>query len=297
MQSPESVRWQSRNYIPETNRSSGHGGAGGGDARGYREPGATSGRATLDRRWIAVIAAMLIVIIGLQFLELTCQRDHVPESSVPAPNRNRASGDRPQAATPSPEMAPRPSQDKAEEPVERPARSEEKATRSPARSQQDKPPAMSIQDRRPTRPMSEPPRPALRVNGPASAMVPGSSESLGDLDMETIRRYVYRYHNRIRSCYEQQLGAHPELAGAVMAQFLITSSGRVMSATASGLGDKISSCVAGVIGDMMFPKSGSSIRVRYPFHFVPDDDGDASRPGRGAAPSSSGDASLGVTWP
>lgn len=56
------------------------------------------------------------------------------------------------------------------------------------------------------------------------------------------------------------------------AQFFITSQGTVASSVATGLDPELASCVAGVIKDVEFPRSGVGVQVTYPFHFVPSDD-------------------------
>lgn len=92
--------------------------------------------------------------------------------------------------------------------------------------------------------------------------------SLEELDQETIRRYIKYYHDQIRYCYEKQRLTKPTLTGTVTAQFLLTSEGTVESPVVNGMDGEVSSCVAGVIKDIEFPKSGGNIRVTYPFHFV-----------------------------
>ncbi len=92
--------------------------------------------------------------------------------------------------------------------------------------------------------------------------------SLDYLDQPTVRAYVRRNVAKIRYCYEKQRLAKATLTGTVQAQFLIMPDGTVGSSKASGLDDDVASCVAGVIKNIEFPRSGGAIQVTYPFHFV-----------------------------
>ncbi len=92
--------------------------------------------------------------------------------------------------------------------------------------------------------------------------------ALGALDKAIIRRYVRRELPKIQYCYEKELLAHPELEGDVTTRFLIHGDGTVASIDASGVSDEVSSCVAGVIKNIQFPKfEDGSTDVRYPFTF------------------------------
>lgn len=113
---------------------------------------------------------------------------------------------------------------------------------------------------------TQPKRPPV----PSSDKPPVSS--LGDLDKETVQLYINRHHQRIKHCYEQRLLVDPMLAGTVTAQFVVAPDGTVASSTASGLDDAVSRCIAGVIKDISFPRSGSSLKVTTPFQLVPSND-------------------------
>lgn len=127
------------------------------------------------------------------------------------------------------------------------------------------------------------PRAAQLAASPAKPARPGASPAKpaglddtgapGELDREIVRRYIARYRDPIRYCYEQQRMTRPTLAGTVKARFFIAPQGRVVSSAASGLDDQVASCVAGVIKDIEFPSSGTGVQVVYPFHFVPNDAG------------------------
>ncbi len=108
-----------------------------------------------------------------------------------------------------------------------------------------------------------------------SAAVPtvsiGQPNAQGDLDKAIIRRYIKRNIQKIQYCYEKELLAKPGLAGTVSTQFFITPSGTVASSTGSGVDPNVSSCVAGVIKAIEFPKpkGGGGVQVNYPFTFRP----------------------------
>ncbi len=99
----------------------------------------------------------------------------------------------------------------------------------------------------------------------------GSPTVSGDLDKATIRRYIRRKLPQIKYCYEKQLLTNSKLGGTVSTNFLIAPDGSVKSSSASGVGGKVSSCVAGIIKTIKFPKprGGGLVQVRYPFRFNP----------------------------
>jgi hypothetical protein len=113
-------------------------------------------------------------------------------------------------------------------------------------------------------------RPSATPRPDAIALRP--AEAPGELDRETVQRYVRLHRAQIKHCYETQLGVAPALAGTVMVQFGISPEGKVSSSTATGLDEEVSSCVAGVVQSIEFPRSDASLHVRYPFHFVPADE-------------------------
>lgn len=87
------------------------------------------------------------------------------------------------------------------------------------------------------------------------------------LDKSIIRRYVKRATEKIRYCYEKELLANPSLEGTVMSSFVISPTGTVINSKANGVDDKVSSCVAGVVGSIAFPRPGDAVQVNYPFNF------------------------------
>jgi len=112
--------------------------------------------------------------------------------------------------------------------------------------------------------------PGMRKRTPVSPSgYLGRPTSEGDLDKAIIKRYIKRSVDKIAYCYEKQLLANPGLGGAMSVQFLIGSSGTVMSSNGSGFNGEVASCVAGVIKSINFPapKNGGSVQVNYPFNF------------------------------
>lgn len=91
------------------------------------------------------------------------------------------------------------------------------------------------------------------------------------LDKNTIRRYIRQRLPRIKYCYEKQLLVSPGLAGTVLSDFQISPQGAVISSSATGVSDEVSSCVADVISTVHFPrtKNGLVVQVKYPFTFRP----------------------------
>lgn len=106
--------------------------------------------------------------------------------------------------------------------------------------------------------------------GPKVAI--GNSSSVGELDPNTIRRYIRRRLPAIRHCYERRLVTRQGLAGTVVTQFQISPMGVVQGARAAGMGDgDVESCVAEAVRAIQFPrpKGGGMVNVRYPFIFQP----------------------------
>lgn len=89
------------------------------------------------------------------------------------------------------------------------------------------------------------------------------------LDKATIRRYIQRSLSKLQYCYEHELLANASLDGTVMATFVITADGSVKGSRATGVSAEVSACVAGVIGNINFPKPGGPgvIQVNYPIGF------------------------------
>lgn len=106
--------------------------------------------------------------------------------------------------------------------------------------------------------------PAVRVGAPDG----------GDgLDKAVIRRYIKRSLVKIAYCYEKALIDSPGLEGTVAARFTIGADGKVASSDATGVSPAVSTCVAGVIATIEFPRpaGGGAVTVNYPFVFHPSD--------------------------
>ena len=99
----------------------------------------------------------------------------------------------------------------------------------------------------------------------------GQPSVQGDLDKAIIRRYIRRNLDKVTYCYEKALLARPTLAGTVATQFVIGVDGIVSSSAASGVDPDVSTCVAGVIKTIEFPKPKGNgiVQVSYPFTFRP----------------------------
>jgi pSer/pThr/pTyr-binding forkhead associated (FHA) protein len=99
----------------------------------------------------------------------------------------------------------------------------------------------------------------------------GNATATGDLDKNTIRRYVRQKLPLITYCYEKQLVTKPSLAGTVVTAFTIDGNGRVISVRAGGMGNAdVENCVADILKSIQFPKptGGGIVNVTsYPFSF------------------------------
>ena len=94
--------------------------------------------------------------------------------------------------------------------------------------------------------------------------------SSGDcFDKSIIRRYIKRSIAKIQYCYEHELLGSPELSGTVTVQFLVAADGTVQQSAGSGMTPAVSSCVAGVVKNIAFPRpnTGGAVQVNYPFTF------------------------------
>jgi pSer/pThr/pTyr-binding forkhead associated (FHA) protein len=113
--------------------------------------------------------------------------------------------------------------------------------------------------------------PGRQPSGPKVSI--GNAQATGDLDKNTIRRYVRQKLAQIEYCYQKQLLVKPTLAGTVNTQFTIDGNGRVIAAKAGGMGNgDVEGCVADVIRSIQFPKptGGGIVNVTsYPFTFRP----------------------------
>ncbi|MFL5311862.1 MAG: AgmX/PglI C-terminal domain-containing protein [Myxococcales bacterium] len=84
--------------------------------------------------------------------------------------------------------------------------------------------------------------------------------------------YIRNHTRDIRDCYEKRLQERKTLQGKLVARFDIGPSGRVIGATAEGMGDReLALCVVKVVRGWEFekPQSGGKLRVGYPWVFTP----------------------------
>lgn len=84
--------------------------------------------------------------------------------------------------------------------------------------------------------------------------------------------YIRNHTREIRDCYEKRLQERKTLQGKLVARFDIGPSGRVIGATAEGMGDReLALCVVKVVRGWEFekPQSGGKLRVGYPWVFTP----------------------------
>ncbi|HEX3764837.1 MAG TPA: AgmX/PglI C-terminal domain-containing protein [Kofleriaceae bacterium] len=105
-------------------------------------------------------------------------------------------------------------------------------------------------------------------HGRKSGWVEVGDPSAPAIDREMIRARVEHAISNLEACYEAELTARPELSGLVTVKFRIEPSGKVSSATGSGLA-KVDACVASAIAAIEFagPRSGG-IDVSFPFVLV-----------------------------
>jgi len=100
----------------------------------------------------------------------------------------------------------------------------------------------------------------------------GPSSVTGELDKETVRRYIQTKMDQVKWCYQQELQKNPSLQGDVNMEWLILADGSVAQVRVSGgsLGSPaVEQCLKTRIVTWQFPapKSGGIARVVYPFIF------------------------------
>jgi hypothetical protein len=96
----------------------------------------------------------------------------------------------------------------------------------------------------------------------------GSKTSEGiPLDKEQIRRVIRHHTEPIRSCYEKQHKATPEIRGVVRVRFTIDPAGKVPEAKARGIHPNVEDCLETTFRQFLFPAPPSNVQVTYPFAF------------------------------
>lgn len=94
---------------------------------------------------------------------------------------------------------------------------------------------------------------------------------MGNLSKDAIAQEITRYMGNIQNCYEEQIKAKPKLAGKIVVQFIIESSGSVSSSKTqeTTMNDELTeACINHVFQKMKFPPTGGGIvEVAYPLTF------------------------------
>lgn len=116
------------------------------------------------------------------------------------------------------------------------------------------------------------PRIGFHGGGGAPVVYAGTYSVTGELDKETVRRYVQSKMNQIRWCYQQEVQRNPDLAGQVVYQWIITPTGKVIGvkvASTSLNSSGVEECIASRIATWVFPspRGGGTVKVTYPFIF------------------------------
>jgi hypothetical protein len=111
------------------------------------------------------------------------------------------------------------------------------------------------------------------IDAPIAAPMPtttmGQPVLTGAIDKETVRKLVKREIQKIMYCYERPLLDTPDLFGTVTVKLVISPSGDVAHATATGVDPAVSSCVEKVFAAIKFPASRDGAQVNYPITFRP----------------------------
>lgn len=94
----------------------------------------------------------------------------------------------------------------------------------------------------------------------------------GELDKETVRRYIQTRINQIKWCYQMEVQRNPELSGQIVVVFIISSMGKVVNPLikSTTMNNKnVEDCILSRITRWNFPspKGGGVVRVTYPFIF------------------------------
>jgi pSer/pThr/pTyr-binding forkhead associated (FHA) protein len=102
---------------------------------------------------------------------------------------------------------------------------------------------------------------------------PGKVTYVGSLSREEIQRVVRRFMSQIKYCYEKELQKDPNLQGKLVANWIISGTGLVQTASMvqNTMKNKtVEKCVVRIIKRMRFPKprGGGVVTVTYPFVFT-----------------------------
>jgi TonB family protein len=113
----------------------------------------------------------------------------------------------------------------------------------------------------------------IKFKGGGEPMVyTGISTVSGELDKETVRRYIQTKMDQVRWCYQQEVQKNPDLAGQVKIEWIILPTGKVTAVRVgvSSLGSQaVEQCLMSRVATWQFPspKGGGTVKVSYPFIF------------------------------
>jgi hypothetical protein len=100
-----------------------------------------------------------------------------------------------------------------------------------------------------------------RARGP-SATVTVTATATGSLDAAAVEAVARRQAGSLRLCYEQGLRVDPSLSGTMEIRGVVTPTGTVESARASGFGDgTVTGCMSRAIARAAFPPSSGSTTI------------------------------------
>jgi TonB family protein len=109
------------------------------------------------------------------------------------------------------------------------------------------------------------------ARGLTTAENPHTATVNGALDKKVIEEHVRKILPKLRFCYENGVRKHPEIAGIIVLDFVIQSTGdvsesKVVSTTMNDSG--VEKCVADQVGKIKFPVSKDASTVVYNYSFV-----------------------------
>ncbi|MBM4397372.1 MAG: TonB family protein, partial [Deltaproteobacteria bacterium] len=117
------------------------------------------------------------------------------------------------------------------------------------------------------------PKIKFRDGGAAAPVVyTGTYSVSGELDKDTVRRYIQTKMDQIKWCYQQEVQKNQDLAGQIVLQWTIAPTGKVVGArvaSSSMNNQSVEQCISTRIGTWVFPspKGGGAVKVTYPFIF------------------------------
>jgi hypothetical protein len=94
----------------------------------------------------------------------------------------------------------------------------------------------------------------------------------GTVNADSVARLIRGQLGGIRSCYERELRQNPALSGRLDVNFTLGTSGRITTASTSGLSaaPRVGSCITGRLRGLVFPvPQGGSVDFSFPFTFTP----------------------------